>query len=179
MPKTQYTVTEISKQLNVSRVTAYNRIKKLDKELRPFTKVVNNITYIEQQGLDILMGNIGDLQINTENLQDLNNINNDSVQDTQKPDSVNVVDVLSDSNKSLTKEIEYLKQQLQDKHEYINLFKDQLETKDKQIEGLNNSLNQSQKINENNQVLLREQKVLMLENQDQKEKGFWKRLFSN
>ena len=173
-----YTIAEVSEKLNISKVTIYKKIKSLNHELKSFLTVKNGVKYLDDKGIEVIKNSIENFnQVN-------NNLNHELPETSQSIANDEVLTELKELKKSkyelvnqLKSEIESLKQ---DKHEYINLFKNQLETKDKQIEELNKALTQSQQLNENNQILLKqhqEEKVLFLENESQKEQSFWRRLF--
>ncbi|BEP30441.1 hypothetical protein [Helicovermis profundi] len=49
-----YKVIEVAKKLNTSKVTIYKKIELLKKELRPYLHKKQNITYIDEEGIEII-----------------------------------------------------------------------------------------------------------------------------
>lgn len=50
-----YSVSEISKKLNVSKVTIYNDLKRFKSEIKPYLKTVNRSKYLTEEGFELLL----------------------------------------------------------------------------------------------------------------------------
>ncbi|EKD94253.1 MAG: hypothetical protein ACD_26C00150G0005 [uncultured bacterium] len=148
-----YSVLEASKLLNVTRKTIYDKINVL-KEIKTEVKTKNNIKYLTEQGISLIRLSLTKQNDYTESNENLN----DNLCDSYiKSDSPSYTDI----------------------HNLIETLKNELIVKNKQIESLTDALSHSQKLNENNQVLLQQshQKVFLLE-QKKEEKPWWKKIFS-
>jgi len=164
-----YTIAEVSTKLNISKVTLYKKIKQLNNELKTFLTIKNGVKYLDDTGIEIIRNSMN-------NFNQVNNNFNHEIQ--ENPQSIANDEVLAEL-KELKKIKDELILQVKSENE---LLKNEIVQKNKQIEELNKALSQSQKINENNQVLMREQqqRALLLENEEQKEsRGFWSRMFKN
>lgn len=146
-------VAEISDLTGLSKVSIYNKLKL--KDIAPFVVKVKGITYIDEDGFNLIN-------------KSLNNFIsvNDEVETINETDEENNFNLREDIE---NKDIEEFKDELKQlKESYKNSLNDeilnlrnQIEKKDKQIEKLIN-------LNENNQVLLKQQqdkeiKTLQLE----------------
>lgn len=142
-----YTVSEISKLTGVSKVCIYNKLKL--KEIEKFTHKNKSITYVSEEGLNLIKES---LKLNEEATTSLN-------------------DKEIESNKHTDNKV--FKEDLNLIEEYINSLKDeneklwvQIQEKDKQIQELQSIISQNNRLVENSQILLKntqEKEQLMLE----------------
>lgn len=133
-----YTVAEVSDLTNLSKVSIYRKLKL--KELEPHIVKNQNITYITQEGLNLIKGGLKD------NIDGLNELNNKDIEEESREDNTEV------------------KEDLNINRELINTLLEQLKEKDKQIHELNNRLAAEQDLHKNTQVLFgRQQEPKMLE----------------
>jgi hypothetical protein len=173
-----YSIQEVAKQLKVTRMTVYKKIDSI-KDFSKYIKVQEGIKYVNELGVEVLRKSIKKLQndmgindlINNEVKGNINDIHikvnkdtNGCIQDDRFEEMRRFTefnkytDLQEKFNEGLQRQILDLKNQLEVKDK-------QLEIKDRQIESLTDALGTSQKLNENNQVLLREsqQKIKFLE----------------
>jgi len=146
-------IKEASEVLNISGTAVYKWIQR--KELKKFVFKQNGKTYIKPEGIDIIKG----LKENIENIQKTRNKKENS--NSEKQD--NTKDIENFNNLILN-----FTEQLKVKDKQIEAQGEQLKSKDEQI---NNLI----RLNENAQVLIKEQqnKVLLLEEKNNK-KAWWK-----
>ena len=159
-----YTIAEVSKILCVSKVTIYNKLKTLNKELKPCVKLKQKVKYIDETGLELIKMSL------SESKNDLNALNNDLKQDASNFD---YNEDLSTLNK-LNNDVEMLKS------DYINRLKENIKLLEKELEIKNEQLNTKDKLLENFQVLLREEqknRLLLEEKKESDKKSFWSRFF--
>jgi predicted DNA-binding transcriptional regulator AlpA len=161
-----YTVIEVSKKLSISRQAIYKKIEKMT-ELKPHIKIKNNVKYIDEEGLELIRVSMDDNLVNIENTgkDNINDYNFSNEETFEKLTSSQDLFIGS-----------YIKNLEEDKRK---LF-EEIQIKNKQIEALTDALSQSQKLNENNQVLLQQsqQKVFFLEQTNHDKLPWWKRIFS-
>ena len=175
-----YTVAEISQELNISKVSIYNRLKK--KEFKGLTTKRQGITYINEKGFNLIKVDINPPEEIVNDVKDketYNTVNEEIATDTE---SLNI-------DKELFK---LLKDQL-------NQNSIQMQTKDKQIEELNERMKQLIELNKNSQILLKDKpqqdilllethfqeldtklqevKENMIERKEQHQKGFFSKIF--
>lgn len=109
-------IKDIASMLNVSRVTVYNHLKKLDKEIEAHTFKKKGITYVDDEGIKLLKISMGLIELPTirENIS-IGNIVDDissMVSDNLKDDiSSLIASSLEEYNQDLKKEMETLKEQ--------------------------------------------------------------------
>ena len=141
-----YTILEASKQIGVSKVTVYKKIKN-SKELKRYIQLKDGVQYINDEGIVKLKE-----LIDSKHLQNEKNKN--------KPDK-DISSLLTELNSSHNSAIDGFKEQ-------INYLKKIIEEKDRQIERNQITINQSQ-------VLLqqKEEKVLQLEMSSKEKRKFW------
>lgn len=53
-----YKVIDVAKMLGVSKVTIYKKISSLKKELKPYIKKVKNVTYLEDEAVELIKNNL-------------------------------------------------------------------------------------------------------------------------
>ena len=129
------TVSEIAREIGISRQALYKRIKAepLLSDLQPFTSKVDGILYISADGEELIVSACSSSSRVQERVNRADNV--DCKLDSQ-PD--NQVDSVQDSLISqMSAEIDFLKKQ-------IDVKDTQLSEKDKQIEQLSESLRASQ-----------------------------------
>lgn len=133
------TVSEIAREIGISRQALYKRIKAepLSSDLQPFTSRVDGILYISSDGEDLIISMCSSSSRVQGRVNRADNV--DSKLDSQ-PD--NQVDSKIDSGQEslisqMSAEIDFLKKQ-------IDVKDTQLSEKDKQIEQLSESLRASQ-----------------------------------
>lgn len=109
-------IKDIASILNVSRVTVYNHLKKLDKEIEAHTFKKKGVTYVDDEGIKLLKISMGLIELPTirENIS-IGNIVDDissMVSDNLKDDiSSLIASSLEEYNQDLKKEMEALKEQ--------------------------------------------------------------------
>lgn len=156
-----YTVAEVSDMLGFSKVTIYNKVKSLKTDLKTCIKHEKGIMLINEEGLLIIKRDLG-------LIEDENTLNNDGDfkvgnNDLKQFKEFNML-VKTLENTVKTGQENYINSLL----EQIELLKSELNKKDDQI---NNTL----RLLENSQVLIKDnkEKILMLETKEEKEKkGF-------
>jgi hypothetical protein len=167
----QYTIAEAAIKLEVSKNTVYNRLKGLQKDLKPFTRVVKGITYIDEEGIEIIRKAI---YVEGEEIQGNEEVEADTVNPfhTLQEDYIN----------SLKAEIEHLKTQLQ--------------VKDGQIQEQTELVKREQQLRLNEQQMSKQSLLLLEEHtkeidekltrwrmekeqpKEEKKSGFFKNIFS-
>lgn len=109
-------IKDIALMLDVSRVTVYNHLKKLDKEIEAHTFKKKGITYVDDEGIKLLKISMGLIELPTirENISIENIVDDISsmVSDNLKDDiSSLIASSLEEYNQDLKKEMEALKEQ--------------------------------------------------------------------
>lgn len=166
-----YTVSELSDMLGFSKVTIYNKINSLKTDLKPYIKHKKGVTYIDDKGVLIIKRDLGLIEVES-------TLNSNGEFKVDNPVNNEVLKEFKELNvlvKTLKTEVEtgqdnYTKSLL----DQIELLKSELNKKDDQI---NNTL----RLLENSQILLKEnkEKILMLENKEEEKKKFsFKSFFS-
>lgn len=166
-----YTVAELSDMLGFSKVTIYNKINSLKTDLKPCIKHKKGITYIDDKGVLIIKRDLGLIEYEST----LNSKDKFKVDDSVNNEDLKQFKELNILVKTLKEEVKTG----QDEHtksllNQIELLKSELNKKDDQI---NNTL----RLLENSQILLREnkEKIVMLESKEKEKKNFsFKDLFS-
>ena len=167
----KYTFYEVANLLNVSHQTIYNRVKNKDiyKQVKPFIKNEGKHRYITSDGVDVLKKFIK-IDKNFDNDFDNEEVsNNDNSVDNDRLGGCKI-NIDNEVNNEL---INVLKSQ-------IDSLQEQLKIKDEHINNKDNQIDALIKINENNQVLLRDsqKKVELLEERNTTtKKSFWSRLW--
>lgn len=147
-----YSILEVSKKLNISKVTVYKKINSV-KGLTEFITVKNNVKYINEEGFEFLK----ELTVNHVNSKGLKGVNSED-----KKNNVEGIEY---------KAFNYLQE------DYINTLKKQIEEKDRQLEEKDKIIKKQMELNENNQVLLRQEKERLMLLEANNNKSFWKRIF--
>ena len=157
-----YTVAEISDKLGFSKVTIYNKINSLKNDLKGCIKVRKGVTHITDEGLLIIKKDLG-LKVDEDAL------NSD--------DDIKATNIDNDEDikqfKDIDKLIETIKKSVETSQEnYINSLLDQIGLLKSELNKKDEQLNNTLRLLENSQILIREgkEKVLELESMDQKEK---------
>ena len=154
------TIKEIAQGLGVSRQAIYKKIKKepLSTQIQPFLSTVDNIVYIDMDGIALLNS-----KFDTE-LLSTNAVNHSTFSDNRLIDSLQAqVDTLTEQNTELLAE-------LNKEREYNRLQMDRLNELTNKLAIL---LEQSQQLQQNNQVLLAAHSI------ESKEKpNFFSRIFN-
>ena len=173
-----YTIAEVAELVNLSKASIYTRLK--TKDLKPHITKKQGVTYLDEIGFKLIQESLKDFIKDDRNdfKDDINVLNDNSLNDEVATDS---------------EYINYLK-------EDINYLKEQMSEKDLQINNMNERLKEAHDVIKNNQVLqLRQpQDIKALEEhfteldtklldikekmqerkQDQKPKGFFKKIFN-
>ncbi|EKD99357.1 MAG: hypothetical protein ACD_22C00284G0007 [uncultured bacterium] len=155
-----YSVSEVAKMLNVSRVTIYRNIE--TEELQRYVTVKNKVKYIDLTGIDLLKEKLG---CNTK--QECNS-------------NIETTDVLHQLHKlqMLQTETEHLKRELESKERHIDTLTNETTMLHSMLQHEQEAGKDLRKLIENSQVLQKQQqeKILMLEDSHTKEKSsFWDR----
>lgn len=196
-----YTVAEVSEIVGLSKASIYNKINK--KDLKEHLVKKQGVTYLDEIGLDLIKNDIKDFKddIKVLNVKEIDR-NELNIEET---DSTIDDDVATDTEDSSirTEYINYLKVENERLWSELKIKDEQMQSKDVQIQELNERLKEAHKLTENSQILLREkpQNILALEEhfsildvklesikenmqerknkyeQEQEQKGFLGRLF--
>jgi hypothetical protein len=168
----EYTIAEVATCIGVSKATVYNKIHDFQNILESHVKVRKGIKYLDETGLHVIKDSIGVSKNRNAILETLESV--DKKQHETK--DLSPLETLERYVKSLENQIEFLKK---DKDTQIVTLNEQLKVKDTQIQSLADALSKSQKLNENNQILLSQaqQKILYLEESGNKSYWwqFWKK----
>lgn len=163
-----YTVTELSEILEFSKVTIYNRINSLKVELKPYITHRKGVLHINDEGLLILKKELG--------LKSVKNALNDN-------DILNNEDIDNNNDLKDFKDVNYLIRMIErtikaSQEDYINSLLKQIDLLKSELDKKDTQLNNTLRLLENSQILIREEKekILMLESREQKEK---RGIFSN
>lgn len=113
-------VIEVAKKLGVSKVTIYKKIKKIDKLNKHITKR-QNITYIKEEGIEIIKNNLEKFQNNNDDLK--------KIKDNQ-------IKSLEKYKIFLQNQIEIKKVQLDMKNQQISNIKSLVKINKKHLENL-------------------------------------------
>jgi len=168
MKPKEFTITETAGQLNVTRQYVYKKLDELKDEIEPFIILKNNVKYLKPEGIGILRDNI-------KNTGTKLNVN--TIADIEKDSKIKNA---LDTNNSLTDQIinnyegqiKYLKDELSKKDEVYNGFISDLKERITHFE--KESLEKN-KLLENMQVLLKDQKLLTEQTEKKKFWNFWKK----
>ena len=147
-----YTILEVSEKLNTSKVTVYKKINSV-KELTEFITVKNNVKYINEEGLEFLRELISK-QVNSNEFKE---VKNNTDKNTYKSSYENAFNYLQE--------------------DYINTLKKQIEEKDKQLEEKDKIIRKQMELNENNQILLKQEKERFLMLEEMNQKSIWQKIF--
>jgi hypothetical protein len=158
-----FSITKVAKQLNVSRQTIYNKLDELN-ELKTYIVVKNNIKYLMAEGIDIIRDNIKiqviqDTPINEKQKGESEHIDNSTIEFFK--------DELNKKDELYNKYILDLKQNNEDLKQNSDVLKQRIEHLEKE------SLEKN-KLLENMQVLLKDQKLLTDGKESRKWWKFWK-----
>jgi chromosome segregation ATPase len=146
-----YSVNELSEMFEISKQAIYKK-KKNDPSLKPFWTTVNNVLHLDQRGLDVLKARLNF----SENYK---NMFNQVEEDDNKLDNEVNLELLMNSYK-----------------EHIKDLRDQLDSKDGQINNLNETINTQSDLLKNMQILLKENKDQIKELEEGK-KNIFSKLF--
>jgi hypothetical protein len=160
-----YTVAEVSDMLEFSKVTIYNKINSLKTDLKPYIKHRKGITYIDDKGVLIIKRDLG-------LIEDENTLNSGNEFKAENP--------LGKSDLKQFKEINILVETLEKtiktgQANYINSLLGQIELLKSELNKKDEQINNTLRLLENSQVLIKDnkEKILMLESKEEKEKkGF-------
>ena len=162
MIKLLKTVAQISEELGFSKVTIYNKINSLKSDLKGCIQQKKGITYINSKGLSIIRASLG-LNIDDDAL-----INDDEFKATSTVDNEDLKQF-----KDIDYLIETIKKTLETSQEnYINSLLSQIEHLQLELNKKDEQLNNTLRLLENSQILIRDnkEKILELESMEQKEK---------
>lgn len=140
------TITEIAGRFGTSRQTVYNKIDKLTSELKKYTVIKDNIKYIKPAGVDIIREHMKPAKKSAETTESIDI--EKRIEELKSVYELRIAD-LKENNEYLHKTIEHLKNESIEK---------------------NNLLIERDKLLENMQVLLRDQKLLA----EKTSKTWWK-----
>lgn len=179
-------VLEISEKLGVSKQSVYRYFNNFHRVLKPHVKVHNGSKHLSEEGFEILRSLTGHVK---------NEKNDEKTIDENQHRTANA-DILKGEKVEKTHEDHLLKtliQQLSEKDEQLKIKDRQINAKDQQIQKLMEQNEQTSKLLENMQVLLKteQEKTLLLIESDMvdqkddyktavqeegpeiKKKGFW------
>jgi predicted DNA-binding protein YlxM (UPF0122 family) len=151
-----YSVVEAARLLNVTRQSIYNKLNSLKDILQPYIKIKNNTKYLTEQAVEIIKKDLNGENVKGQIYNDVNdgltNLYKSQINDLQN--SIETIKSLYEEQISFLrndylKQLEYIKSESEKKT-------NQLETKDKLLENM--------------QILLRDQKLLI----ESKNKIWWK-----
>lgn len=166
-----YTVAELSDMLGFSKVTIYNKINSLKTDLKPYIKHKKGVTYIDDKGVLIIKRDLGLNQHEST----LNSNDDFKVEDPVKDEDLKGFKELNILVKTLKKEVKT------GQDDYTNSLLDQIELLKSELNKKDDQINNTLRLLENSQILLREnkEKIVMLENKEKEKKKFsFKDLFS-
>ena len=166
-----YTVAELSDMLGFSKVTIYNKINSLKTDLKPYIKHKKGVTYIDDKGVLIIKRDLGLNQHEST----LNSNDDFKVEDPVKDEDLKGFKELNILVKTLKKEVKT------GQDDYTNSLLDQIELLKSELNKKDDQINNTLRLLENSQILLREnkEKIVMLENKEKEKKKFsFKGLFS-
>lgn len=170
-----YTVAEAADFTNLSKVSIYNKLKL--KELEPYITKNKGVTYISEDGVNLIKSS---LNLKNDNLKDLNH---------------------NDMDTALNDGIEPREEDLNVKDDYINYLKAENEKLWQEIQEKNNQITNFSRLVQNGQVLLKDKndndnileleahfteldnKLIKIREQmeerriSQEKKGFWGKIF--
>ena len=146
-----YTVSDVAKMLNVSRVTIYRNIETTELQQHVTTK--NKVKYIDNKGIDLLKEKLGCNIMQKEN------------------SNIGVTDQLHQLH-MLQVETEHLKRELESKDKHIDTLTNETTMLHGMLQHEQEAGKDLRKLIENSQVLLRQQqdKIFLLESLPVKEK---------
>ena len=162
MIKLLKTVAQISEELGFSKVTIYNKINSLKSDLKGCISKKKGITYINSKGLSIIRASLG-LNIDDDALINDDDIKAASIDNSEDLKQFKDIDYL----------IETIKKTLETSQEnYINSLLSQIEHLQLELNKKDEQLNNTLRLLENSQILIRDnkEKILELESMEQKEK---------
>lgn len=153
-----YTVSDVAKMLNVSRVTIYRNIETT--ELQKHVTIKNKVKYIDDKGIDLLREKLGCNIMQQEN---------SNIEVTEPLHDLHLLQVLQ-------LETEHLKCELEAKDKHIDTLTNETAMLQGMLQNEQEAGKDLRKLIENSQVLLKQQqdKILFLESPPIKEKrSFW------
>jgi len=156
------TVAQISEELGFSKVTIYNKINSLKSDLKGCIQQKKGITYINDKGLLIIRASLG-LKVDEDTL-----INDDEFKAASTEDNEDIKQF-----KDIDYLIETIKKTVETSQEnYINSLLSQIEHLQLELNKKDEQLNNTLRLLENSQILIRDnkEKILELESMEQKEK---------
>ena len=162
MIKLLKTVAQISEELGFSKVTIYNKINSLKSDLKGCIQQKKGITYINDKGLLIIRASLG-LKVDEDTL-----INDDEFKAASTEDNEDIKQF-----KDIDYLIETIKKTVETSQEnYINSLLSQIEHLQLELNKKDEQLNNTLRLLENSQILIRDnkEKILELESMEQKEK---------
>ena len=173
-----HTLKEVTELLKISRSTLFNRLDKFGLYLEENKHVTmeKGKKFIDSVGVEVI-------KKNSVHSPDVLNTSEKTLDERDR-----VIEMLKKDIENLNIQLELYKSNIQDKSARISNLDNEVNNKNNQINELietvresRESVKEAHKLNENNQMLLREsqQSILMLESKEQKESGFWKKLFKN
>ena len=162
MIKLLKTVAQISEELGFSKVTIYNKLNSLKGDLKGCIQQKKGITYINSKGLSIIKQSLG-LKVDEDTLINDDDIKAASIDNSEDLKQFKDIDYL----------IETIKKTLETSQEnYINSLLSQIEHLQLELNKKDEQLNNTLRLLENSQILIRDnkEKILELESMEQKEK---------
>lgn len=170
------TIRQVADELNCTPQAIYKKVdNQLNNQLKPFIKEVEKgkrfVKMIEPEGVEIIRKSM-EQPVDNQFKQPLNNVE----QPVDNQVESDLITLLEDNLKVLQQQLEVKDKQLETKDE-------QLKAKDEQIKEIGSLLKDQQKLNENNQVLLREdqkQRIVeeqrLIEEKNNKDQGFLEKI---
>lgn len=160
-----YTVAEISNMLGFSKATIYNKINSLETALKPCIKSKKGITHINEEGISIIKRDLGLIEDETT----LNS--EDKFKEQGAGDNIGLKEF-----QEIRILVETLEKTIETgQKDYINSLLEQNELLKLELNKKDEQINNTLRLLENSQILMKDskEKILMLENKDEKEKkGF-------
>lgn len=173
------TIEQLSKDLDVSKITIYNKLKLLNDKLTNHISKENNITYIDKIGANIIKKSISPKKLKRDMTIKLKQEHEENQQEQQEEE-------IKESKliNLLQKQIEDLRQ---DKESQIADLKRDKEELIKQLSIKDEQIKESSRLQENTQILLRqsqerlyllEQKEVSVHPEQEEKKSWFKKIFS-
>jgi uncharacterized protein with FMN-binding domain len=170
----EYSISEVSRLLNITRKTVYSKIEKLE-GIHSHIIVRGKHKYIDKTGIELIKNSLisnqsQDVYTTQEDTSCLQGTIETIHKNTSKESDSNISHEYTSMSTQFVSSLQ----------NHIQELSNQLSVKDKQINALTDALETSQKLNENNQILLREsqQRVILLEQSSKSKITWWKKIFN-
>lgn len=114
-------VSDVADELGVSRVTVYNHIKRLSKEIKEYVYNDEGVKVIDDKGIKMIKASI-------ENKEDLQFYFTDEDEKSEDTENDNVKELLKEQVNILKEEVKRLEKELETKNKQIDRLNNQVES---------------------------------------------------